>query len=44
MGNAIDEVKTVADYVCDTNDNDGVAKLLEERIILGVKTILEFNK
>ena len=30
MGNAIDEVKAVADYVCDTNDNDEVAKLFEE--------------
>ena len=31
--NAIDEVKVVADFVCDTNDNDGVAKWLEERIL-----------
>ena len=31
--NAIDEVKAVADYVCDTNDNDGVAKWLEERLL-----------
>ena len=30
MGNAVDEVKAVADYVCDTNDNDEVAKLFEE--------------
>ena len=27
MGNAIDEVKAVADYVLNTNDNDKVAKL-----------------
>jgi len=33
MGNALDEVKKVADYICDTNDNDGVAKWLEERIL-----------
>ena len=34
MKNAIDEVKAVADYVCDTNDNDGIAKWLKERISL----------
>jgi hypothetical protein len=32
-GNAFDEVKTVANHVCDTNDNDGVAKWLEENIL-----------
>ena len=32
VGNAIDEVKAVADYICDTNDNDGVAKWVEENI------------
>jgi hydroxymethylpyrimidine pyrophosphatase-like HAD family hydrolase len=31
MKNALVEVKAVADYICDTNDNDGVAKWLEER-------------
>ena len=30
MGNAIDKVKEIADVVTDTNDNDGVAKWLEE--------------
>jgi len=30
LDNAIDEVKAVADYVCDTNDNDEVEKLFEE--------------
>lgn len=30
VGNANSEVKSVADYICDTNDNDGVAKWLEE--------------
>jgi len=30
MSNAIDEAKAVADFVCDTNDNDGVARWLEE--------------
>ena len=33
VANAIDEVKAAADYICDTNDNDGVAKWLEENII-----------
>ena len=30
VGNAISEVKAAANYICDTNDNDGVAKWLEE--------------
>lgn len=33
MGNAIDEVKNVANYICDTNDNDGVAKWLEKYVL-----------
>lgn len=33
MGNALDEVKAVADYICDGNDNDGVAKWLEENVL-----------
>jgi len=33
MGNALDEVKAVADYICDTNENDGVAKWLEENVL-----------
>lgn len=33
MGNAIDEIKTLADNICDTNDNDGVAKWLYENIL-----------
>ena len=33
VANAIDEVKEVADYICDTNDNDGVAKWIEERML-----------
>jgi hydroxymethylpyrimidine pyrophosphatase-like HAD family hydrolase len=32
MGNALDEVKAAANYVCDTNNNDGVAKWIEENI------------
>lgn len=31
--NAVEKVKHVADDVCDTNDNDGVAKWLEEHVI-----------
>ena len=33
MGNALDEVKKVADYICDTNENDGVAKWIEEQLL-----------
>jgi len=31
--NALDETKAAADYACDTNDNDGVAKWLEENVL-----------
>lgn len=31
--NAIEEVKSVARYICDINDNDGVAKWLDEHIL-----------
>ena len=34
MGNALDEVKAAADYICDDNMNDGIAKWLEENILL----------
>jgi hydroxymethylpyrimidine pyrophosphatase-like HAD family hydrolase len=30
MGNAPDEIKAIADYVTDTNNNDGVQKALEK--------------
>lgn len=30
MGNAIDEVKNLADYITDTNKEDGVAKALKK--------------
>ena len=33
VANAIDEVKAVADFICDTNENDGVAKWLEENVL-----------
>ena len=32
MGNALDEVKSIANFVCDTNENDGVAKWLEDNL------------
>ena len=35
MGNAMDEVKQVAAYVCDTNDNDGPAKWAAAHILQG---------
>jgi len=31
--NAIDEVKAVAKYICETNDNDGVANWIEKHIL-----------
>ena len=33
MGNAIDEIKNVADYITDTNDNNGVAKVINEFVL-----------
>lgn len=33
VANAIDEVKSVADFVCDINDNDGVAKWIEVNVL-----------
>ena len=33
MGNALDDVKAAADFVCDTNDNDGVAKWINRFLI-----------
>lgn len=33
MGNAIDEIKLIADYTCDSNDDNGVAKWLEKNIL-----------
>lgn len=31
--NAIDKVRLVAKYICETNDNDGVAKWIEEHVL-----------
>lgn len=33
MGNATDRLKSVANYVTDTNDNDGVAKVIEKLVL-----------
>jgi len=33
VSNAIDEAKSVANQMCDTNENDGVAKWLEENVL-----------
>lgn len=33
MGNALSEVKEAADFVCDTNQHDGAAKWMEERVL-----------
>lgn len=33
MGNAISEVKNIADYITDTNKRDGVAKAIEKFIL-----------
>ena len=33
MGNAVQDLKKIADYVCETNDDDGVAKTIEKYIL-----------
>ena len=33
MENALDEVKTAADFICDNNNNDGVAKWIEKHLL-----------
>lgn len=33
MGNAIDELKSIANYITDTNDNDGVAKVINKFVL-----------
>ena len=35
VGNAKDEIKAMAAYVTDTNDNDGVAKAVEKFVLEG---------
>jgi Cof subfamily protein (haloacid dehalogenase superfamily) len=34
VGNALEEVKAVANYICDTNEYDGVANWLEEHVLI----------
>lgn len=31
--NAVDDAKTAADFICDTNDNDGVARFIDKYIL-----------
>jgi Cof subfamily protein (haloacid dehalogenase superfamily) len=33
VANALEEVRQAADFICDTNDNDGVARFLEKHIL-----------
>lgn len=33
MGNALKDVKAASDVVCDTNDNDGVARWIEKQLV-----------
>jgi len=33
VGNALPEVQAEADFVCGTNDEDGVAEFLEEQLL-----------
>ncbi len=33
MGNGIEKVKAISDYITDTNDNDGIAKVIEKFIL-----------
>ena len=35
VSNGMDEVKTVADYIAESNDNDGVAKFIEKMLFEG---------
>lgn len=35
MGNAVDSLKSAADFITDTNDNDGVAKAIEKLVFGG---------
>ena len=33
MGNSVDEIKAGADYITDTNENDGVAVAVEQLLL-----------
>jgi Cof subfamily protein (haloacid dehalogenase superfamily) len=39
MGNAPDDIKEIADFVTDTNMNDGVAKVVEEFVLNKIVTV-----
>ena len=50
MGNAPDDIKEIANYVTDTNMNDGVAKVVEKFVLkrmylfnIFIKTYLKSN-
>ena len=36
MENGSDKTKSVADYICDDNDSDGIGKFIEEYILRGM--------
>ena len=36
MGNSEEDIKKIADYVCESNDDDGIAKTIEKFIFRGV--------
>ena len=38
MGNAVDELKIVADFICLGNDEDGLAKWIEEHVLRKIPT------
>ena len=33
MGNSIEKIKSIADYITDTNDNDGISKFCDKYIL-----------
>ena len=33
MGNAVTDVKKIADYICESNDNDGIANTLDKFVL-----------
>lgn len=43
MGNAIAEVKEAADIVIGSNDNDGIAEFIEEKLLIGKDRFLNPN-
>ena len=39
--NAIPDVQAAAEYICDSNDNDGVAKWIEQHILGRIRSIFK---